>query len=660
MTCSKIGNHMAPSKSLDEITLIAALLYDVHTSHGEVFNTRACRNSIRNVRARYASEGLGFLTKTLPRLGKALDRALSSNDPFSATGIRFRTLPDSELPRFLGEFWKRIFDSSGMVLPDSCAESVRVLRQVLYLFYKYKLPYTDEQEQNIIDRFEKTEDEISTHSDLLRTRCSTEAPSGNYSTYRRRNKIAKSVVEVAREARYLLSDVFAFFDPTDICPSHGPGAVSTGERLSGKYVWTNVPRRITTMYPFDAYFCASIGAVCDNYQHFPNVDDGESSAKVILVPKDSRGPRLISCEPLAFQWIQQGLGRAIVRHVEAYFNEDRPGRHKQVNFTDQQPNQVGALLGSQSGKYATLDLNEASDRVSVDLVRLLFPEHLLCYLEACRSLSTRLPSGKILTLRKFAPMGSALCFPILALTVWSILTAAAPDADTRDRILVYGDDVVVPAAFAANAIEQLEAFGLKINRDKSCTSGLFRESCGMDAYKGECVTPVRLRTVWSSHPSADVYTSWIEYANSFYRRKHFTVYYLIVEALGRIYRELPTKDLHLGVPSLEEVPDPYRVKRSRFHHGLQKRQWKVWALKPARVSHEIDGWSMLLRYFSEGQRHTMNGRNALSQDEAFLPSRRGIFADCGGSDFDLLEGPESFSVREYTKRCTGLLVRRWR
>jgi len=459
---------------MTEIKIIAALLQSVQNAHGLVFNTRALRLTLQKVEKRYSKEGRSFLTKTLPRLGKAFDKAIAGNTRLNSRRLGFKPQPNSELPIFMGEFFNRVLQPNGDILPDPCAHSVGVLRDVLYLFYKYEDPYTDEQEQQVVSAFKRTESDLSTHTSIfqaLQQKFAEEAsedPGVNrYTSWRKPLKVINQE-NVARRARQLLAELFRTFDPLDIYPRHGPGVVATKQRAHEKYLWSNVAESITTMYPFDAYFCASPGHVCDSYQSFSRLTQEELPARVLLVPKDSRGPRLISCEPVDKQWVQQGLGRAIVERVESHSITKW-----NVNFTDQGPNRCGAALGSITGKYATLDLNEASDRVHLDLVRLLFPAGLMPYLEACRSSSTELPDGEVLKLLKFAPMGSALCFPILALTVWSILTAAAPDAYTRERILVYGDDVIVPTAYAANAMEQLESFGLKINRDKSCISGLF-------------------------------------------------------------------------------------------------------------------------------------------------------------------------------------------
>jgi hypothetical protein len=377
------------------------------------------------------------------------------------------------------------------------------------------------------------------------------------------------------------------------------------------------------------------------------------------VPKDSRGPRLISCEPLDFQWIQQGLGRALVQHLESH-----PLTRWSLHFSDQSPNQSGASLGSLTGDYATLDLNEASDRVSTELVRLLFPEPLLECLMNSRSLSTVLPDGRSLVLNKYAPMGSALCFPVLATVCWALLAVGLPDAGSfpynessrktwrprvREDFLVYGDDIIVRTAHAAHAMNLLESFGLKINRDKSCTSGFFRESCGRDAFKGLTVTPVRIRTVWSHHRCPDTYTSYIATANAMYKQNYHQCYDTIVQMLLEIYREIPEGDGKQPYPTLLFVPEDHQPKKTRTNLALQKQEKYVWSIRLPRVTQITGGWKMLLRFFAESTDQTPFEPWNVTNCE---PRRCGV-GDC----FSQEKSP--FSVSEYTKRKTSCLVKRW-
>jgi hypothetical protein len=575
----------------------------------------------------------------------------------NAETVGFDSLNNSKLPRFLGELFKCIFQHDGHVLPDPDAQCVVTIRQILYAFYKYELPYSVEQEQQVLEAFELAERDLSELSTKL---ADMRAGWLDYNKRQRYNRTQAKGIDpflkvpmassqvVIRESRRLLAELFETFDPTDIIPRHGPGAVATKQRLSEKFQWSNVSNRITNVYPLDEYFYASLGHVCDRRDSFDAITDTDLPARVILVPKDSRGPRLISCEPVDYQWIQQGLSSAIVRLVERH-----PLTKWNVHFTDQGPNRRGALLGSSTGRYSTLDLKEASDRVHLDLVRLLFPSLLTEYLEGCRSSSTVLPNGKVLPLNKFAPMGSALCFPIMALCIWAILTARAPNADTRESILVYGDDVIVPTAYAESAMAILEEFGLKINRSKSCTQGPFKESCGMDAFKGIDVTPVRFRTVWDESPRPDVYTSWISYANSLWDRRYYAAHEYIVTRLEAVYGPIPSEDMfndaktskearHLPCPCLRGISADVRKFPRRINTHLQKVQYKVRTVSSPSVDQTIDGWSMLLRYFTEVQRPP-----AIAERH-----HDGSIASC-----DVLQ---PFSVSRYTKRRVSILTRRWR
>lgn len=620
---------MAITKSLDEVEIVISILADIRTKH-IWFSEEAFKLTAAKLRKRFSNEGMSFLTVALPSLGKALDRAMSSDEPLMTSDLGFETRTACHIPLLFGEMFERVIGSDGNALKAPDVLCVRYLRDILYCFYKYELPYEPKLEQSVIDLFVKTEEEVRIFDQLF-TSIVEQMDKDPFALNQVQPDWARKVI---RGARHSLSRLFAHFNPKDILPRHGPGAVSTGERLWGKYLWTNIPARLTDVYPLDEYFFSSLGSVCDNYREFVRITDNEQSAKVLLVPKDSRGPRLISCEPLAFQWIQGGLGAAIVELVEKH-----PLTQGVVNFTDQEHNRDAALLGSRDGRYATLDLKEASDRVSLGLVRLLFPEPLVSALLASRSLSTRLPNGEVIQLHKFAPMGSSLCFPILALTIWSILHAAM-DTHSRERMLVYGDDVVVPTAQAAYATAVLETFGLKVNVMKSCTSGLFRESCGMDAISGTCVTPVRFRTVWQNAPSPDAYASWIEYANSLYDKHYFTAYDYVVRGLHAIYGAIPSDRQQLSCPSLREVSETNEPRRRRRNIKLQKLEYYVRDIKTPRLYYDLDGWSSLLRWFAESGLRRPVGRD----------NRR-----CE------VEGPLApFSVREYTKRKTTKLVFRWR
>jgi len=649
---------MVLTKSQDDKykQIIVALFRDVFETHGAVFNHASQKLTLQKLQRRLDSEGISFLTKTLPALGKGLDSALMLVQPLNAAKLGFKTKPNSNLPIFLGELFETVLTPEGFPLQDASTLSIASLRQLCFGFYKLKLPYTSDQEQAVIAKFKETEHDLINKAEYLLNMKVSAGLTLDCLTLEQRNDKNLRTIHRARE---LLYELFRNFDPTDITPRHGPGAVATKQKLWEKFTWKNVSIRIAEKYPVDEYFFVSPGHLCDGLVdcEIVHIDNKDLPARVILVPKDSRGPRLISCEPVDFQWVQQGLGKAIVNLVERHHLT-----RGVVNFTDQQPNRLAALLGSLPsahdnfvcdtewdepiGRYATLDLEEASDRVSVGLVRLLFPSRLVEYLEACRTVATELPNGEILPLQKFAPMGSSLCFPILALTIWAILAAGLTideeySPSTDELLLVYGDDVIVPAGRAEDAIELLEVFGLKVSRTKSCIKGFFRESCGVDAYKGIDVTPVRFRTLWSSAHSPNSYASYVAYANALLAKKYYITYNVIVEALHDIYGAIPSSDMRLACPSLDGVPLRNFHIPSRWNARLQKTQFKVWDITVPTTDHEMDAWSMLLRYLTESGNPPMPSFSRTDRSNP-LPSGR------------------PFSVRTYTQRRASKLVRRWR
>jgi hypothetical protein len=222
---------------------------------------------------------------------------------------------------------------------------------------------------------------------------------------------------------------------------------------------------------------------------------------VVFVPKTLKTPRVIAIEPSHMQYMQQGIMRWLVPWLER-----NPLTRNSVHFTDQSINRESARVASIDRQYATIDLSEASDRVSLKLVELIFADSgiFLPSILACRSKTAQIPSGDIVQLNKFASMGSALCFPIEALVFYVLIQSAvhkklgirpsSKSIENLSRYLhVYGDDIIVPCAWLADVVEELEAFGLKVNVNKSFHKSHFRESCGGDYYNGYDVKPSYFR-----------------------------------------------------------------------------------------------------------------------------------------------------------------------
>lgn len=471
----------------------------------------------------------------------------------------------------------------------------------------------------------------------------------------------------------LLSRLFSSLDLSDITPSHGSGAVSHGEKPWEKRIFKRFYTRLSSVYPYDQYFYWSPSHLCDELDTLEALKEEVPRSRGCFVPKDSRGPRLISCEPLEMMWIQQGMMRVLYKHIESH-----PLTRGCVQFTDQTVNNRLAREGS-GGGVATLDLKEASDRVALTLVRRVYPEHILKYLEAARSVETELPNGEIVVLRKFAPMGSSLCFPILATTVWACVCAALMRkyGITNPKrfvgsVFVYGDDVIVPEHDAPDAIMALESIGLKVNKDKSYITGQFKESCGGFYFDTHDVSGISIRTPYSSRWSPEFYASWIDYSNQFYRRGYPLTAGYIADLVRSQYGAVPVIDESQGFapcPALVHreghVLAEMRVPR-RWDKHLQRWEFQALALSPRKEKARNVGWCDILEQ-----------ARAIEQIEPWPPIRvarhgnmhvRYLEVGSLGATSQVDGKSSGISPRElnpehdyrwYTLRRASKLVRRW-
>jgi len=191
--------------------------------------------------------------------------------------------------------------------------------------------------------------------------------------------------------------------------------------------------------------------------------------------------------------------------------KSRLTRH--LDFADQTVNRDLAKKGSIDGSVCTIDLSEASDRVSIALVKELFScdPDLLAMLLGFRSTHVKIPARKgmrsrLHELRKYSTSGSALTFPVETLVFFILVLSTLVKLDLgrgvdlrtsisrlAQSVSVYGDDIVAPADACKSICLALEVLGLKVNTGKTFSQGHFRESCGGDYFRGHDVTPVYIR-----------------------------------------------------------------------------------------------------------------------------------------------------------------------
>lgn len=496
-----------------EIGILLELLNDVSVSNG--LKNTLCDQ--RTVSRRSTEEGLSFLTKKLPLIAKALESGLESGQFICPTD--FGKYKKTALPRFLKGLLSRIFDWNGYILTDVDIASIGEVRQICYLFYKVAVEFDQSQRCDAEEKFKRVDDALPT--DLYRSDGTTLIFSkGTIDQLDSKHKFLDLVAcekadrEVGKTlslARDYVHKIFEHFNGEEIEPFHGPGIVATGETPDQKRVFSTHYRRLHDQYPYYRTFVINPAHLSDCRNHYFDRDIKEvGTNKVLFVPKDSRGPRTIACEPLEYQFVQQGLRTKIYEWIDRH-----PLTKGRINFTDQTINQELAKLGSYEPFIATVDLEDASDSVSMALVRYLFPKHVLKLLEATRTPFSELPSGEVVALKKYAAMGSALCFPVEAIVFYAIALACYSFYPSLFPFLyVYGDDIIVDREILPHLEDTFRAVGLKINTKKTFSKGSFRESCGKDYFRGFEVTPVKIRKRLR-HWSSDL-SSFVETVNNLY------------------------------------------------------------------------------------------------------------------------------------------------
>lgn len=592
------------------------------------------RTEMRLIARRYKKEGISFLTKTLRSYAKAIDIALGTGTQLKTPSFARRK--GIKVPKFLGWLLSRVFDADGWELSVERTDpyALKHFREFCYLFSKLEIPYDEETSREVISSFVAVDSEMALEDPIVMPNWYDDSYSFAHQSW-----LSDEWLSTARE---LITRVIAPIDPLGIKPKHGPGAVATGEDVLEKSNFSRIYSTLERVYPFTEYMMWNLNHVADTIQGGDGLSQLREfpwpTAKVVLVPKDSRGPRLISCEPLEVQWIQQGLSRVLTDRIQSC----RLTKGF-VNFDDQEVNRRLALEGSRTGQWVTLDMKEASDRVSLALVKYLFAgnAHLLEALLATRSCATRLPNGDLMELRKFAPMGSALCFPVESLCFWALSVSAliqhgVPRREAYRSVYVFGDDLIVGKQDYTALLRWLPSVGLRFNEGKCCTARSFRESCGCDAYVGVDVTPVKLKTVWSSSKkNPKCLESYVAFRNAMWGRGHFRVADYVMHAVGSVWGVIPaTNKWHLtqsgsavtttaGVAWAVHESAYHRNQnamaickmfrnicdsqgrfihklRRRFNPDLQRLEWETWSSVPLTRKSDNSSYGELLRRYSAG------------------------------------------------------------
>lgn len=527
--------------------------------------------------SRTNSEGTSFLTITLPKLGKGLQRALATGRISPEDFRGYKMSRGGFLPLFLEGFWERVFDrSTGVLLDQAEDDAIFAIRQLSLLFAKLLLPCSDARVEKAFDAYVECEKEVRAFDAQL--------TSGMEDEFRKASLVLWGAVLQAVD-----EDVYY----QRIIPRHGPGA--TADRLTGngKFQQVEWTERLERVFPLGWHAVVSPRYDRDVYSSVNFLEPGaERPVRVISVPKTLETTRIIAIEPTCMQYVQQGLLRSFVGHIESPFigvKSNANNGFSIVGFTDQEPNQLLARTGSLTGELATLDLSEASDRVSNQLVQVLtgsFP-NLQEGLDACRSRVADVPGRGLLRLAKFASMGSAVTFPVEAMVFSTIVfmgiarqqgrtVSPALIEEFRGRVRVYGDDIVVPTDYAQSVVQTLEDFGSKVNAHKSFWTGRFRESCGKEYFAGRDVSIVKMRQlIPSGRDQVGELLGTLSTRNQFYWLGMWETAKLLDEWMVSLLKHYPIVESTSSVLGRESVLSYESERLHPFLHSPLVRGWRA-------------------------------------------------------------------------------------
>lgn len=579
------------------LRLLQALLHDVARLEPDV---KGLDHDFVTIKARYEHEGDGFVSVALSSYCDAVDYGLATGCFTCPLG--FSKGRAGALPKLLSGLLCKVFDTrTGSLREDPCIRAIKNLRQVLR--FAKKFVHGEGREETL-------------HRAAVRT--FWEAESGCAEVFcPLRSDLLSRVTRLSLPSLHQ-------FDEGQVVPRHGPGAVC--EKVAGNQKWFKAFGSVSSdpsleKYCLDLFYSANrtteeiILDYSRGYTHGGSGLDNDKRglshglslggcARLVSVAKNSTSRRTITVEPLMNMFIQQGLNTVLRSSIE------RCSVLKNcLALTDQRYNQYLALEGSRTGEWTTIDLSSASDLLSMKLVELVFEQYagfFSCMTE-CRSREVKASYGPVL-LKKFAGMGNALTFPVQSCVFALIAISAILFTDGRSRpsvwdvrrtskiVRVYGDDIIVPTRYSRQVIEWIESFGLKVNRKKTFSEGNFRESCGLDAYRGYDVTPVYMRVDSLQSPvDPEILSAWVSTANQLWDVGLYHASNTLRHSVEEVLGPLPLISRECG--GLGWVSRIGASDYQRWNHELQYLEVRVPCLVPKVVRDRLGGYPALFKFF---------------------------------------------------------------
>jgi hypothetical protein len=258
---------------------------------------------------------------------------------------------------------------------------------------------------------------------------------------------------------------------------HGPGCTADAGKVMGDKQYLITISR----------WRAQLLRTTDGESFWTGGDVFDIPSKFQSVPKQLGKNRFICMEPAAIQYVQQGLFRSLY-----HFTRSSPLKGY-FCLEDQEKNRSLCSLAHEYD-LATIDLSNASDDVRYGVWKEIFQgTPLWRYIIGCRSKSLEY-NGDEIHPTYVAPMGSAVCFIFETICFCLIVELAFRTVRRQkcrgytDHVSVYGDDIICPADVAVEVVSLLTQLGFSVNHQKTFLDGPYKESCGVEYYKGQ---PIR-------------------------------------------------------------------------------------------------------------------------------------------------------------------------
>lgn len=563
------------------------------------------------IKSSSACMGIRVFTQFLPDIGKILYRSLS-DERLSRHNIPFMKVYKNgvHIPRLFKGIWSRLFAQDGMLKHDIDPTLLMLFSTLLNVGKKYDMVAPDSA------LFEQTREFYVTDEALPRPSLNWDGlcgddfdPSGlsvndvvpaGFGLFDRSDDTPSftSVLDTVQRTADAVMMELGLLDLSSF--RHGPGAVAEAQRGIEKFSFHRWSPRLEEQFPIYGTALPLSGET--------QYEEGETHSRLLAVPKTIKGPRLIAAEPTDNLWCQFSIMDYLYTWV------GKSSLRNSITFRDQEPSRLKALEASTGTGYATIDLKSASDRISLWLVERLVRKNVpfLLQLRACRTsyidltIDSKLPS--LHRLKKFTTQGSALTFPMQSI-FFAIMCIGVGLHHRRlpvtlrnialigKEVRVFGDDIITPEDWVETTKRVLEALFLKVNADKTHSTGLFRESCGMDAYAGVDITPAYVTRFGSKSNPLGV-ASVVECSNNLFKKGLWHAAQMVESTLPRNIRKKlsvrRTPDGSIALFSFSGDREPTTSRR--WNPDLQRHEYRALVQTARRREIDADG-SLSLRAF---------------------------------------------------------------